>query len=71
VELDPVEEGVVTDGTGVGGSFAKGSEVGFARASQVSFVDGGESVTSLARCARVSAEALMRHQAEHDPARRR
>jgi hypothetical protein len=32
---------------------------------------GHTSVRSLARYARVSAEALARHQAEHDPARRR
>jgi hypothetical protein len=32
---------------------------------------GHSSVRSLARYARVSAEALARHQAEHDPARRR
>jgi hypothetical protein len=32
---------------------------------------GHASVRSLAKYARVSAEALQRHQAEHDPARRR
>jgi hypothetical protein len=42
VELDPVKEGAVTDGTGVGSSSAEGSEVGFAGASQVSLVDGEE-----------------------------
>ena len=39
VELDPVEQGVVTDGTGVSGSFAEGFEVGLAGASQVDVIN--------------------------------
>src|SRR5437773_236147 len=42
VELDPVEEGAVIDGPGVGGSPAEGFEVCFSGAADIVLVDRGE-----------------------------
>jgi hypothetical protein len=42
MELDPVKERVVTDGTGVSGSPAEGLEVSLAGAPQIEILDGGE-----------------------------
>ena len=42
MELDPVKEGVVTDGAGVGGSPTEGLQVSLARAAQIGILDGGE-----------------------------
>ena len=42
MELDPVQERVVTDGTGVSGSPAEGLEVSLAGAAQIEIIDGGE-----------------------------
>jgi hypothetical protein len=42
VELDPVQQGVGTDGTRVSGSSAKGLGIGFPGESQVRLVDRGE-----------------------------
>lgn len=42
VELDPVEQCVVPDGTGVSGSAAQRFEVGFTSAKQLGLVDRGE-----------------------------
>ena len=42
MELDPVQERVITDGAGVSGSPAQGLEVSLAGAPQIEILDGGE-----------------------------